>query len=535
MKKMLQRTGFAALAALFCLASIGTLSCASTGPDLVKQEEGYFYGYGTGSSGVEASEAAKRDLISNALSATLKAKNSEALRIEVSLESSKNMELNLKPFAENKGVSNESVTYRIKAADWDKAELVRENTLRAEYLPTLASLGDRRPLAQRMVDALSILDRLSKQGLTELLTTAGPGTELISREVEAACEIETKGLHIESLIPNGFINKDTKFTLQAQDKAGKGISNLNLQALWSAPNAKNVIFNVKTDSLGNATVEYPQNEAFRNGPIGLTFMTAFQGLAPTSKAIIALDESFKNESRYQHFDDVVAYFGTGVSVKAGEFMAGALARDTRAGKKEVAHKVVTGEFIIDRYPVTNERYGMYLYLTGATDFPEYWDNSEFNKKNQPVVGVSAEDAEHYSSWLSFLLKGTFRLPSEEEWEKAARGGKEVIYPWGDENPTEGQKANFNGNGLFTGPSPVGSFATGVNALGLFDMAGNVSEWSMTSHEEATRTAKGGSWMDGPVELRISNRRDLDPLKGYADVGFRLIKVSSDESFKEKSK
>ncbi len=535
MRQTVKRTGYAVLAALLCLASSGVLSCASTSPDLVKQEDGFYYGYGTGSSPAEAADAAKRDLVSNALSASLKSKDSGALRIEVSLESSKNVKLNLKPFAEKKSVSDASVTYRIKAADWDKVELAREESLRTELVPALAALADTRPLAPRMSEALGILDRLSKEGLSELLTVAGPGSELLSSKVESICAAETGGLRLESQTANGFIGNDTKFTVRALDKAGNGIANLALQMRWSAPDAESVIVNVKTDSLGNASVDFPAGGAFRNRSVGLSFMTDFLARSPSSKAVKVLDKRSESESRYQHFDDALAFYDTGVRVAAGEFTAGAPARDTRAGKKEAARKAVTGEFTIDVYPVTNERYGMYLYLTGMAPSPEYWDNPDFNQKDQPVVGVSADDAARYASWLSSQLRTTFRLPSEEEWEKAARGGKDVIYPWGDDNPSVAQKANFNGNSLFKGPSPVGAFASGVNALGLFDMAGNVSQWTSTSHGNASRTAKGGSWMDGPVELRISNRRDLDPLKGYADVGFRLIKESSNASFKENLK
>lgn len=532
---MVQRTYSVALAVLLCVASVGVFSCASTSPEMVKQEEGFYYGYGTGSSPAAAAEAAKRDLVSNALSASLKAKDSNATRIVVSAESSKNMELKLKPFAEKKSASNASVTYRIKTADWDKAELAREDSLRAELAPAMAALGDNRPLVLQMEEHLGIIDRLAQEGVTELLTTSGPGSELIARKIEAACAAKAKGLLLESRTPNGFITNNSKFSVHALDKEGNGIANLNLLARWSAQGTEIVIVKVKTDSLGNAAIEYPVNAAFRNASVRLFLMTEFLPLAPSSAVIKELDKKTEIESRYQHFDDALAFFSTGARVVAGEFMAGAPVRDTRAGKKEKAHKAVTGEFTIDIYPVTNERYGMYLYLTEAETFPEYWDNPEFNQKDQPVVGVSAEDAARYAVWLSSQLSVSFRLPSEEEWEKAARGGKDVIYPWGDDNSAEGQKANFNGNNLFKGTSPVGFFATGVNALGLFDMAGNVSQWTTTSHENATRTVKGGSWMDGPVELRISNRRDLDPRKGYADVGFRLIKGSSNLSLKENVK
>ena len=193
---------------------------------------------------------------------------------------------------------------------------------------------------------------------------------------------------------------------------------------------------------------------------------------------------------------------------------------------------MTGEFLIDSFPVTNALYGMFLDDTAAQS-PEYWENPDYNQDDQPVIGVSWEDTGRFAAWLSERLGVTKRLPTEDEWEKAARGGLDVLYPWGDQGPAEGPRANFNGNGRFHAPSPVGSFESGKNAWGLFDMAGNVWQWTsttdgLTAGGEPAVIVKGGSWMDGPTDLRISNRRELDPSKGYVDVGFRLVTEVSDE-------
>ncbi len=160
-------------------------------------------------------------------------------------------------------------------------------------------------------------------------------------------------------------------------------------------------------------------------------------------------------------------------------------------------------------------------------FPEYWDNPDYNQPDQPVVGVSFEDANRFAAWLSDRLGVDKRLPTEDEWEKAARGGQDVIYPWGDQSPADGVRANYSGNGRFGATSPVGSFEAGRNAYGLYDMAGNVWQWTSTPLVAASgtgrRIVKGGSWMDGPTDLRVSNRRDVDPSVGYVDVGFRLVR------------
>ena len=184
------------------------------------------------------------------------------------------------------------------------------------------------------------------------------------------------------------------------------------------------------------------------------------------------------------------------------------------------------------YPVTNALYEMFLDDTGATTFPEYWDNPDYNEPGQPVVGVSLEDANRFAAWLSARLGVKKRLPTEDEWEKAARGGQDVIYPWGDQGPADGVRANYSGNGRFSATSPVGSFEAGRNAFGLYDMAGNVWQWTSTPLAAGTglprRIVKGGSWMDGPNDLRVSNRRDVDPSKGYVDVGFRLVREASND-------
>jgi formylglycine-generating enzyme required for sulfatase activity len=169
-----------------------------------------------------------------------------------------------------------------------------------------------------------------------------------------------------------------------------------------------------------------------------------------------------------------------------------------------------------------------------SDYPDFWDDSATDKENHPVVGVSQKEAQSYAVWISNLLSVKKRLPTEDEWEKAARGGLKSIYPWGDESPKDNVRANYNGNGLYDGTSPVGSFENGVNAFGLFDMAGNVWQWTSTpSGEEINKgltgiIVKGGSWMDGPNELRVSNRKELDPSQQYGDVGFRLVREASNE-------
>ncbi|MDP7000162.1 MAG: SUMF1/EgtB/PvdO family nonheme iron enzyme, partial [Candidatus Poribacteria bacterium] len=122
---------------------------------------------------------------------------------------------------------------------------------------------------------------------------------------------------------------------------------------------------------------------------------------------------------------------------------------------------LTSAFYMDKYEVTNAQYRKFVQATGHRE-PKYWDNSKYNQPNQPVVGVSWHDATAYAKWAGK------RLPSEAEWEYAARGGlKGKEYPWGDQEPSS-SRANYGSN--VGKPTAVGSYP--ANGYGLYDMAGN---------------------------------------------------------------
>ncbi len=125
--------------------------------------------------------------------------------------------------------------------------------------------------------------------------------------------------------------------------------------------------------------------------------------------------------------------------------------------------VEVGAFWIDRYEVTNAEYMAFVRATGHRP-PMFADDPEFNRPDQPVTGVSWDDAEAYCRW-----RGK-RLPTEREWEKAARGEDGRLYPWGD---TFGAELAYLEGEL---PATVGSHRGDVSPYGVYDMAGNVSEW-----------------------------------------------------------
>lgn len=198
-----------------------------------------------------------------------------------------------------------------------------------------------------------------------------------------------------------------------------------------------------------------------------------------------------------------------VLVSAGKFKAGSTEfKANPPGEKDLP------SFYLARYLVTNAQYKKYLAANPRARKPEYWDNERFNQPEQPVVGVSAEEAEAYCQWAGL------RFPTEWEWEKGARGTDGRPYPWGaKEKPTK-ELANF---GMNVGhPTPVGSYPKGASPYGLMDMAGNVWEWTASTYNEGEtwRTLRGGSFFYGADFLRAAYRGDFHPVGRDHDVGFR---------------
>ena len=145
------------------------------------------------------------------------------------------------------------------------------------------------------------------------------------------------------------------------------------------------------------------------------------------------------------------------------------------GDEQPQHRLYLPEFYIGKYPVTNEQYAAFVKATRQAA-PQHWKNGQIpaGKENHPVVDVSWKDAVAFCRWLSQASGKTIRLPTEAEWEKAARGDDGRIYPWGDKPPTK-ELCNFGGNVGDT--TPVGQYPAGASPCGALDMAGNVWEWT----------------------------------------------------------
>jgi len=220
------------------------------------------------------------------------------------------------------------------------------------------------------------------------------------------------------------------------------------------------------------------------------------------------------------------------------------------------HTVYLDAFYIDVFEVTNARYKMFMEATGHRA-PEHWDDAQYNQPDQPVVGVNWNDVARYTQWANKAL------PTEAEWEKAARGGLVgKRYVWGDSSSPpagagnladETAKREFPGWKIFEGyddgyarTAPVGSFSP--NGYGLHDMAGNVWEWCMDEYKSSFyetsprnnpvaggprgfqhdnvrgvtghRVSRGGSWFDFPTGLPVALRLNYDTSNTLNFRGFR---------------
>jgi formylglycine-generating enzyme required for sulfatase activity len=202
-----------------------------------------------------------------------------------------------------------------------------------------------------------------------------------------------------------------------------------------------------------------------------------------------------------------------------------------------SHKIKLNPFYISVTEITNAQYGRFLKATGYRA-PLYWQDQNLNGPKQPVVGVTWNDAVAFCQWLTKVTGVTHQLPTEDQWETAARGGLlSQPYPWGSQAPDAAgiYRANYRtptpGATGFNFTANVGSFP--ANGYGLFDMAGNVSEWCQDRYVPlgtggpfkpgVLRLLKGGSYLSGSRDLRAAARQSAPPTYADGYIGFRVVR------------
>ncbi len=214
-------------------------------------------------------------------------------------------------------------------------------------------------------------------------------------------------------------------------------------------------------------------------------------------------------------------------VEAGTLQRGSTG-DVSEDDETPADEVHVPEFHIDRYETTNEDYARCV-EAGVCQAPMELPSELFGSPRQPVVGVSWHDASTFCRWSGK------RLPSEAEWERAARGNDRRTFPWGDESPTC-ERAVINECDRY-GPAEVGGRPDGQGPFGTQDLSGNVWEWVQdwyvpryfpVDREGSTegppaggrRVLRGGSWHFGPEHVRAANRHRDEPSHRTPWYGFR---------------
>ena len=190
-----------------------------------------------------------------------------------------------------------------------------------------------------------------------------------------------------------------------------------------------------------------------------------------------------------------------------------------------AHLVtLTTPFYMGKYEVTQSQY---LQIQGINP-------SRFQGPNNPVDGISWEDADAYCEKASAIINETFRLPTEAEWEFACRAGTRSVYSSGDQESDLAQVAWYSDNSKKS-PHPVGMKAP--NAFGLYDMHGNLWEWCLDRYSKYIsspiidpkgpaigqhRILRGGSYIDNGEDIPVANRFDLSPFIRHSILGFRIV-------------
>ncbi len=252
---------------------------------------------------------------------------------------------------------------------------------------------------------------------------------------------------------------------------------------------------------------------------------------PAPEATATSEEATSEEATEEPAPQPAAVTDIMIEVPAGSFTMGS---DDADPEDAPAQQVDLPAYAIDRFEVTNADFNTFVRETGYETYAErqgitsWRDEWDMGEDNHPVVMVTWDDAVAYCEWQGK------RLPTEAEWEKAARGEDARRFPWGDDwDPSKG---NVKETGL-RGTVAVGSFGAGASAYGVDDMTGNVWEWTADWYQaypgntaddpyygEQFRVTRGGGWFDEEPQSTTFNRNAADPAKtANDDLGFRCAR------------
>jgi formylglycine-generating enzyme required for sulfatase activity len=231
-----------------------------------------------------------------------------------------------------------------------------------------------------------------------------------------------------------------------------------------------------------------------------------------------------------------------ILIPAGKFLMGSDPQGDKYAKdnEQPQHSLYLPAYSIAKTPVTNAQYVAFVQATRHRP-PELWEGIAKPSKsleNHPVVYVSWKSAAAYCRWLAHVTGKLYRLPTEAEWEKAARGPDGRIYPWGNERDTARYNVYESGKGTTTS---VGSYPSGASPYGVLDMAGNIWEWCATKQdkpypynvsedewsdnylkERAVRVLRGGAFNFSGSYARCAFRGRLNFDGAYDCIGFRVV-------------
>jgi formylglycine-generating enzyme required for sulfatase activity len=230
-----------------------------------------------------------------------------------------------------------------------------------------------------------------------------------------------------------------------------------------------------------------------------------------------------------------------VFIPAGEFLMGSDPQEDKAAEdnEQPQHRLYVPDYYLAKTPVTNAQYRAFVQASSHKK-PDHWAEGRppRGREEHPVVLVSWYDAMAYCRWLSEVTGGTYGLPSEAEWEKAARGTDGRIYPWGH----EWDATRCNAGNVVGDTTPVGAYPQGASPYGILDMAGNVWEWTRSLQgrypypsdakgreqredlgpNDQPRVLRGGALCGHVSLVRCAFRHWFFPVGRSRDARFRVV-------------